>query len=138
MSAALEALKQTLVLTVRGVLHHFILSVLGRVCLLKRECKTERQRASIRKPLNMHDMFSGRQAGVAIVTGVGHKPGGDGIFDWLSGGRRDRGGAQNRMGRVTDPISATPSLTYGPLQDSCCAGESLFFCFFLKINIVLP
>lgn len=37
----------------------------------------------------MHDMFSRRQAGVAIATGVGHKPGGDGIFDWLSGGRRD-------------------------------------------------
>lgn len=31
----------------------------------------------------MHDMFSGRQADVAIATGVGHKPGG--IFDWLSG-----------------------------------------------------
>lgn len=39
----------------------------------------------------MHDMFSGRQAGVAIATGVGHKPGGDGIFDWLSGDRRDHG-----------------------------------------------
>lgn len=37
----------------------------------------------------MHDMFSGRQAGVAIATGVGHKPGGGGIFDWLSGDRRD-------------------------------------------------
>ncbi len=37
----------------------------------------------------MHDMFSRRQAGVAIATGVGHKPGGDGIFDWLSGDRRD-------------------------------------------------
>ena len=39
----------------------------------------------------MHDMFSRRQAGVAIATGVGHKPGGDGIFDWLSGDRRDHG-----------------------------------------------
>lgn len=38
----------------------------------------------------MHDMFSRRQAGVAIATGVGHKPGGDGIFDWLTGDRRDR------------------------------------------------
>lgn len=39
----------------------------------------------------MHDMFSGRQAGVAIATGVGHKPGGDSIFDWLSRDRRDHG-----------------------------------------------
>lgn len=35
----------------------------------------------------MHDMFFGRQAGVAMATGVGHKPGGDSIFDWLRGGQ---------------------------------------------------
>ncbi len=88
-SAASETLKQTLMLTISGLQSHFILCVCVCVCLLKRECKTERQRASIWEPLNMHDMFSGRQAGVAIATGVGHKPGGDGIFDWLSGDRRD-------------------------------------------------
>lgn len=37
----------------------------------------------------MHDMFSRRQAGVAMATGVGHKPSGDSIFDWLSGDSRD-------------------------------------------------
>lgn len=49
-------------------------------------------------------MFSRRQAGVAIATSVGHKPGDDGIFDWLSGDRRDHsedfGGEQNRTGPV--------------------------------------
>lgn len=35
----------------------------------------------------MHDMFCGRQAGVAMATGVGHKPGGDSIFDWLGRGQ---------------------------------------------------
>lgn len=45
----------------------------------------------------MHDMFLRRQAGVAMATGVGHKPGGDGTFDWLTGDRRDRAerGEQN-------------------------------------------
>lgn len=47
----------------------------------------------------MHDMFSGRQAVVAIATGVGHKPSGDGIFDWLSADRRDHTEGESRAER---------------------------------------
>lgn len=55
----------------------------------------------------MHDMFPGRQAGVAIETSAGHKPGSDGIFDWVSEDRRDHAeGRESRTGPVTDPISA--------------------------------
>lgn len=52
----------------------------------------------------MHDMFSRREADVAIATGVGHKPGGYGIFDWLSGDRRDQiehaGGGKTEQDRL--------------------------------------
>lgn len=63
----------------------------------------------------MHDMFSGRQAGVAIATGVGHKPGGDGTFDWLSGDKRDHGeggrAQQNGMSYRSNQGSMKSDLT---------------------------
>lgn len=44
----------------------------------------------------MHDMFSRRQTGVAIETGVSHEPGSEGTFDWLSGNRRDHKEGESR------------------------------------------